>query len=152
MKKQRQQTIIRLISELEIETQEELINKLISEGYNATQATISRDIRELKISKVLGNGGKYYYSLPKANNSSHGKSVFKHAYASAIISVENAGNIIVVKTHPGLAQAVAAGIDDMHSDEILGCVAGDDTIIIVARNVDTALSGIYKLKYEMNGN
>ena len=152
MKTQRQQTIIKLISEFNIETQDELIEKLNSDGYKVTQATISRDIRELKISKVLGEDGKYYYSLPGVNNSVHVKSTFKHAYASAIISVESVENIIVIKTHPGLAQAVAAGIDAIHSREILGCVAGDDTIIVVARNVEPAIDSIYKLKDEMSGN
>lgn len=152
MKTERHQAIIKLISEFEIETQDELIEKLHADGYMVTQATISRDIRELKISKVLGGNGKYHYSLPGVNNSIHGNSTFKHAYATAIISVESVGNIIVVKTHPGLAQAVAAGIDAMNSKEILGCVAGDDTIITVAKNVDVAVEGIYRLKYEMSGN
>ena len=152
MKTQRQQTIIKLISNYEIETQDELIEKLNEDGYNVTQATISRDIRELKISKVLGDGGKYHYSLPGTNGHSVGKNNFKHAYASAMISIENSGNIIVVKTHPGLAQAVAAGIDAMHSREILGCVAGDDTIIVVARDAERAIESIYKLKDEISGN
>ena len=152
MKTQRQQAIIALISEFNIETQDELIDKLNSNGYRVTQATISRDIRELKISKVLGESGKYYYSLPGINNLHQQKNTFKNAYASAIISVESVGNIIVVKTHPGLAQAVAAGIDAMHSKEILGCVAGDDTIIAASRSVESAVESIYRLKDEMSGN
>ena len=152
MKTQRQQAIIALISEFNIETQDELIDKLNSNGYRVTQATISRDIRELKISKVLGENGKYYYSLPGVNNAHQQKNTFKNAYASAIISVESVGNIIVVKTHPGLAQAVAAGIDAMHSKEILGCVAGDDTIIAASRSVESAVESIYRLKDEMSGN
>ena len=140
MKTQRQQAIIKLISDYEIETQDELIEKLNEDGYNVTQATISRDIRELKISKVLGDGGKYHYSLPGASTAKPEKTAFRHAYASAIISIENAGNIIVVKTHPGLAQAVAAGIDAMQSRYILGSVAGDDTIIVVSQNPELALT------------
>lgn len=152
MKTQRQQAIIKLISDYEIETQDELIEKLNEDGYNVTQATISRDIRELKISKVLGDGGKYHYSLPGASTAKPEKTAFRHAYASAIISIENAGNIIVVKTHPGLAQAVAAGIDAMQSRCILGSVAGDDTIIVVSQNPELALESIYRLKDEMSGN
>ena len=152
MKKQRHQTIIRLISEFEIETQDELIEKLNSDGYNVTQATISRDIRELKISKVLGEGGKYHYSLPGTVATQNIKNTFRHAYASAIVGIECVGNIVVVKTHPGLAQAVAAGIDAMHCKDILGCVAGDDTIITVARDTELAIESIYKLKDEMSGN
>lgn len=152
MKTQRHQTIINLISEYEIETQDELISKLNADGYKVTQATISRDIRELKISKVLGEDGKYHYSLPGRGNTDQGKNAFRHAYASAIISVESVGNIVVVKTHPGLAQAVAAGIDAIHTKEILGCVAGDDTIIIVTRNTEIAIEKLYRLKDEMSGN
>ena len=152
MKTQRQQAIIKLISDYEIETQDELIEKLNEDGYNVTQATISRDIRELKISKVLGDGGKYHYSLPGVTAAAQEKTAFRHAYASAITSVENAGNIIVVKTHPGLAQAVAAGIDAMQSRYILGSVAGDDTIIVVSNNAELAIESIHKLKEEMSGN
>ena len=152
MKTQRHQAIINLISENEIETQDELIAKLNADGYKVTQATISRDIRELKISKVLGVNGTYHYVLPGHGDVHHAKSTFRNAYASAIINIESVGNVIVVKTHPGLAQAVAAGIDAMHNKEILGCVAGDDTIIAVSRNIDAAVSSIYKLKEEMSGN
>ena len=152
MKTQRQQSIIRLISENEVETQDELIAKLNADGYKVTQATISRDIRELKISKVLGEGGKYYYALPGRGNADHGRSAFRHAYASAIIGIESVGNIVVVKTHPGLAQAVAAGIDAIHCKEILGCVAGDDTIITVTRDTEAAIEKIYRLKDDMSGN
>ncbi len=151
MKRERQQAILKLISEHEIETQDELISKLNEDGYNVTQATISRDIRELKLSKVLGQGGTYHYSLPGKHETAHAGSTFRHAYSSAIISVESVGNIVVVKTHPGLAQAVAAGIDTIHSDNILGCVAGDDTIITVARDVEIAVESIHRLRSEISG-
>ena len=151
MKGKRQEAILELVKKYEIETQEELAEKLGGAGFAVTQATISRDIRELKISKVLGGGGTYHYVLPGHVDTGHAKSSFKNAYASAIINIDSVGNIIVVKTHPGLAQAVAAGIDAMHSKEILGCVAGDDTIIVVSRNTETAVSSIYKLKDEMSG-
>ena len=136
---------MQLITEHEIETQDELISMLTAEGYKVTQATISRDIRELKISKVLGTGGKYHYAMPGSNDSVH-KSTFKNAYATAIISIDNVGNIIVVKTHPGLAQAVAAGIDAMHISGILGCVAGDDTILLVVSDAASAASLADELK------
>ncbi len=133
MKNNRQQVIVKLINENEIETQDELISLLEGEGYKVTQATISRDIRELKISKVLGENGKYHYTFPK-NIQAQGKNSLKHSYSTSIISVDGSENIVVVKTHPGLAQAVATGIDAMHIDGVLGCVAGDDAIIIVARS------------------
>ena len=151
MKRERQQAILRLISEYEIETQDELISRLNDDGYNVTQATISRDIRELKISKVLGAGGTYHYSLATRPETAQTNSSFKYAYSSAILSVESVGNIVVVKTHPGLAQAVAAGIDTIHCGDILGCVAGDDAIITVARDTEKAIESINKLRSEISG-
>ncbi|MBO5305564.1 MAG: arginine repressor [Clostridia bacterium] len=133
MKNQRQEKIGQLISQFEIETQDDLIEKLRGEGFSATQATISRDIREMKISKVLGANGKYHYAM------THGAaSGARHSYINSIRSVAYAGNLIVIKTGPGLAQAVAAELDSMESGEILGCVAGDDTIIAVAANEEIA--------------
>ena len=151
MKRERQQAIVKLISEYEIDTQDELISRLNNDGYNVTQATISRDIRELKISKVLSPDGAYYYSLPDRQNAVRASNSFKHAYSSAILSVEGVGNIVVIKTHPGLAQAVAAGIDTIHNGNIAGCVAGDDTIITVARDTEKAIESINKLRNEMSG-
>lgn len=137
MKGKRQDVILNLIAENAIETQDELIAKLADEGFSVTQATISRDIRELRISKVLGKGGKYHYVLPyvsadTARNDHHDR------YFASVISVSCGRNIIVIKTHPGIAQAVAAGIDGMHIPELLGCVAGDDTIFAVAQDDETA--------------
>ncbi len=136
MKNQRQEQIKLLISEYEIETQDELIEKLREAGFYATQATISRDIRQLKISKILGQGGKYHYALAPGENIRHRS----NPYIGSIISVDHAQNLVVIKTHPGLAQAVAAGLDSLYSSEILGCVAGDDAIIAVARDNEIAVS------------
>lgn len=133
MKNQRHEKIKQLILANSIETQDELIGMLRKEGFDTTQATVSRDIRELKISKVLGTNGKYHYVFPEENPSS-----FKNPYIGSIVDIDCAGNLVVVKTNPGLANAVAAGIDSVYAGEILGCVAGDDTIIAVARDVDVA--------------
>ncbi len=136
MKNQRQEQIKQLISNNEIETQDELIEKLREVGIYATQATISRDIRQLKISKILGQEGKYHYSLPSGETIRHRS----NPYAGSFVSVDCAQNLVVIKTHPGLAQAVAAGLDSLYSTEILGCVAGDDTIIAVARDNEVAVA------------
>ncbi len=154
MKTQRQQAILQHISMGEIETQDELIALLTADGYKVTQATISRDIRELKISKVLGSNGKYRYSAAQNAPQIHSvhKESLKSTYSSAIVSIENAENIIVVKTHPGLAQAVAAGLDAMHIQGVLGCVAGDDTIIIVAKDAQAAVEGVSRIKEEIKEN
>lgn len=142
MKNERQEQIKHLIAEYEIETQDELIEKLRDAGFYATQATISRDIRQLKISKMLGANGKYHYTL-----SSHDSVRLKgNPYIGSVVSVDHAQNLVVIKTHPGLAQAVAAGIDSVYAEEILGCVAGDDTIIAVARDADVASSFCTKIR------
>ncbi|MBR4872226.1 MAG: arginine repressor [Clostridia bacterium] len=137
MKTKRQDRICDLIAKFVIETQDDLIERLNEEGYSVTQATISRDIRELRISKVLGENGKYHYTLPKQPTDPLKKDL-RHTYMDSVTSVACGGNIVVIKTHPGLAQAVAAGIDAMHIPELLGCVAGDDTIFAVAKDTDTA--------------
>lgn len=133
MKNQRQEKIKEIISQFEIETQDELIDKLRGEGYSATQATISRDIREMKISKVLGVNGKYHYAM-----ADRGAAMARHSYVNSIRSVAFANNLVVIKTGPGLAQAVAAELDSMELGALLGCVAGDDTIIAVAANNEIA--------------
>ena len=142
MKNERQEQIKRLISEHEIETQDELIERLSAAGFYATQATISRDIRQLKISKILGANGNYHYAF-----SSHDTARLKsNPYIGSVVSVDHAQNLVVIKTHPGLAQAVAAGIDSVYAAEILGCVAGDDTIIAVARDAEVAVAFCAKVR------
>ena len=127
MKNQRLEKVKELIARFDIETQDELIEKLRAEGFAVTQATVSRDIRELKISKVLGPNGKYHYAMAEKAPVS-----VRHSYMASILSVSFANNLVVIKTGPGLAQAVAAELDSMDHGEILGCVAGDDTILAVA--------------------
>jgi transcriptional regulator of arginine metabolism len=136
VKNQRLEKVRELIARFEIETQDELIEKLRAEGFAVTQATVSRDIRELKISKVLGANGKYHYAMAEkaAVNA-------RHSYMASILSVSFAGNLVVIKTGPGLAQAVAAELDSMDHGEILGCVAGDDTILAVA--VSEAIAAVF---------
>lgn len=132
MKNKRQETIVALINRYEIETQEEIIGMLRKEGFQVTQATVSRDIRELKLTKVLSTNGSYRYTVP-AKNDTLPSIKFNRALTNSIIGVDYAVNNIVVKTYPGLAAAVATGLDSIDANEILGCVAGDDTIIMVTR-------------------
>lgn len=128
MKTKRQEKILEIISNNNIETQEELISALRNEGYAATQATVSRDIRQLELSKLKMDNGTYKYVAPRGE---YGVAEYKEALFSAIKDVRCALNNVVVKTGPGLAQAIAAGIDMLDDESILGSVAGDDTIIIV---------------------
>ena len=137
MKRNRQEKMLELISRYEIDTQDELIARLRDCGFEVTQATVSRDIRELKISKMMTGKGAYRYVLPKQTASGSGQK-FSTALIDSIVSVESACNIVVIKTYPGLANAVAVGIDNLNFSQILGCVAGDDTIMIATRDYESA--------------
>ena len=145
MKSTRQEKILEIINKYEIETQDDLIARLNAEGFNVTQATISRDIRQMKLTKVLTGRGSYRYI--QSHQTVGKESVrFNNALVDSILKVDYAGNIIVLKTYPGLASAVATGIDSIHMVDILGCVAGDDTIMIVARDEQKASEISDKLK------
>ena len=137
MKRLRQEKLLELISKYEIDTQDELIERLRESGFEVTQATVSRDIRELNISKMTTGKGTYRYVLPK-HTSPISNMKFNSALIDALISIDYACNIVVLKTHAGLANALAVGIDAMHLDNILGCVAGDDTILLVSRSESDA--------------
>ena len=143
MKSKRQEKILEIISNKNIETQEELISELRKAGFNATQATASRDIRQLKLVKVL-SGTVYKYVAPKNEIENSGK--YSQALFSSIIDIQYALNNVVIKTNPGLAQAIAAGIDALHDSDILGSVAGDDCIILVVKSEEASKNTIEKIK------
>ena len=145
MKVKRQEKILEIISKYSIETQEELIDRLFDAGYEVTQATASRDIRELKLTKVSTGHGGYRYMLPPQSEAVTNMKLTS-TILDSIISVDYALNTVVIKTAPSLANPVAASIDHMHSPEILGCVAGDDTVIAVTRDVDSAEAITNKLR------
>ncbi len=143
MKSKRQEKILEIISSKNIETQEDLINELRNAGFNATQATASRDIRQLKLVKVL-SGTVYKYVAPKNEIENSGK--YSQALFSSIIDIQYALNNVVIKTNPGLAQAIAAGIDALHDTDVLGSVAGDDCIILVVKSEEASKKIIEKIK------
>lgn len=145
MKYNRQSEIIALITENEIETQEDLSARLQDKGYAVTQATISRDIRELKLVKVAGAGGKYKYALPH-HEQTNISAKFRNLLVETVTGIDGANNIAVVKTCSGMAQGAALAIDSMGRDDIVGSVAGDDTIIIVMRSDDAAANLIAELR------
>ena len=130
MKSNRHEKILEIIKNHDVETQEELIIRLKENGYNVTQATVSRDIRDLRLTKTMDAAGNYKYTLPTS------------AMRKADVYSEN---LIVVHTYSGMAQAVAAGVDSHDSDEILGCVAGDDTILIVLEDAEKASAYFEKI-------
>ncbi len=137
MKTERQNRILELVSEFEIETQEDMMARLRAEGYMVTQATVSRDLKELKLTKSLTARGTYRYSVTTGAGTV-GKMRRSNAVADAIVHVDHSMNNIVIKTYPGMAQAVAFAIDSLNMHSILGCVAGDDTIILVTRDPESS--------------
>ncbi len=149
MKYNRQAEIISIISENQIETQEELSECLRQRGFMVTQATISRDIREMKLVKVAG-GGKYVYALPQTEECGISQKA-RNLLVETVENVDRANNIAVVKTYAGMAQGAAAAIDSMGRSDIVGSVAGDDTIIIVMRTNDAAQSLCDELCEIVNG-
>lgn len=137
MKARRQAKILELIGKKEIETQEELSEYLEREGYQVTQATVSRDIRELKLIKLAMSGGRQKY-VALVETSEDLSEKYKRIFCDGFLSMDMAQNILVIKTVSGMAMAVAAALDAMQLHEIVGCIAGDDTIMCAIRsNEDT---------------
>ncbi|KAA6451510.1 transcriptional regulator ArgR [Bacillus swezeyi] len=138
-KGQRHIKIREIITANEIETQDELVDILKKDGYNVTQATVSRDIKELHLVKVPTNNGSYKYSLP-ADQRFNPLSKLKRSLMDAFVKIDSASHMIVLKTMPGNAQAIGALMDNLDWEEIMGTICGDDTILIICRtNQDTDL-------------
>lgn len=144
MKLERHSKIVELIGKYEIETQEELAERLNQEGYKVTQATVSRDIREMKLTKVQSENGRQRYMVMQNQTAFSDKyiRILKDGY----VSMDMAQNILVIKTVSGMAMAVAAALDEIHFHEIVGCIAGDDTIMCAVRSVDDTILLMEKLK------
>ena len=145
MKSNRQGKILEIIDKYSVETQEELISRLRDAGFDVTQATVSSDIRELKLTKVLSVDGKYKYVLHKTGKLNTVPN-YKSTLSASIISIEYAQNLIVIKTYPGMAQAIAAVLDSAHIKGIMGSVAGDDTIIVAVRDNEISASACEEIK------
>lgn len=149
MKVGRQSKIIELINKYDIETQEELAELLTQAGYNVTQATISRDIRELKLTKIAVDDGKQKYIV--LNNSETGLSEkYVRVLKDGFISMDMAQNIIIVKTVSGMAMAVAAALDALHIQGMMGCIAGDDTVMCVIKTPEETIRVMEKLNKLIN--
>lgn len=140
MKSKRQKLICDLITKYEIETQEELVTRLLEADCKVTQATVSRDIRELRLTKIVGESGAQKYALPnheKVDSSPMAALRFSRVLQEGFISAEVAGTIVVVRTMTGMAMAVAAALDSLHLEEIVGTIAGDDTIFLAVHSVES---------------
>ncbi|MBQ2803226.1 MAG: arginine repressor [Lachnospiraceae bacterium] len=135
MKKIRHRKIVEIIEKYDVETQEELAGYLKMAGFTVTQATVSRDIRELKLSKVPTGNGRQKYVVLKQDDSHMGDKYIR-VLRDGFTSMDMAQNILVVKTVSGMAMAVAAALDALKFTEIVGCIAGDDTIMIAVRTVE----------------
>ena len=137
MKKSRHQKIIELVGRMRIDTQEELADILIKEGYKVTQATVSRDIKELKLSKVAGNDGVQYYQIIEKEEQVYSEKYIR-VLREALMSMDTAGNLLVIRTMSGMANAVAAALDQFRLEKIVGTLAGDDTIMCAMKNAQDA--------------
>lgn len=144
-KQRRQEKIIELIEKNEIGTQEELVNYLTKAGFSATQATVSRDIRELKLIKLPSGNGMPKYEMPDSRGSSNGDKYIR-VLREGLLSVDNAQNILVVKTVSGMAMAVAAALDAMQLQEIVGSIAGDDTVMAAVRTLEDTYTVMNKIR------
>lgn len=144
MKVERHSKIVELIGKYEIETQEELAEYLNQAGFNVTQATVSRDIRELKLTKAAGEGGKQRYMVLQSQGSFSDKYI--RILQDGFLSMDMAQNILVIKTVSGMAMALAAALDAIHFHEIVGCIAGDDTIMCAVRSVDDTIVVMDKIR------
>ena len=149
MKVSRQAKILELIAENEVETQEEIARLLNESGYNVTQATVSRDLRELKLTKVtVERGRQKYIELQQPGKENMMIDKYVRILQNGFVSVDNAMNIIVIRTVAGMAMAVAAALDALHIDGIVGSIAGDDTIMCAIRTekeTDAVMEKLHRL-------
>ena len=149
-KKQRHQAIVEIISKTPVETQGQLTGYLISKGYDVTQATVSRDIKELRLIKISDKGDKYRYALPGKESNADIRLRYTAVLTHAVITIQCAQNLVVVKTIPGSAQGCAMAIETLEFDGIVGVIAGDDTLFIAMSNEAEATAFSEKLESVVN--
>ena len=145
MKVNRHAKIVELINKYQIETQEELAERLNQVGFHVTQATVSRDIRDLKLTKVPAENGKQKYAVLESGNTAMGEKYIR-ILRDGFVSMDMAQNILVIKTVSGMAMAVGAALDAMKWTELVGCIAGDDTVMCAVRSVDDTILLVEKIK------
>ncbi len=150
MKVKRQAKILEIIQSRSIETQDELIRALEESGYIATQATVSRDIKELRLIKILNSDGKYCYSVMKAGGEQVATK-FMSIFRDAVISIDFACNLVVVKCMSGMAQAACAAMDSLQWESVVGTLAGEDTFVCITRTTESAVELVEELKKLQRG-
>ncbi len=147
---ERQGAILRLVGEQQLSTQSDVVQALRDEGLDAVQATVSRDIAQLGLVKVRGHQGRLVYALPGAGDLDR-LSELAAALRRWVVALESTGNLVVLRTPPGCANALARVIDDVALPEIAGCIAGDDTIFLAAREGYTATELTEQLRHHLDG-
>ena len=150
MKSQRQAKIMEIISTQNVETQEQLLNLLQENGFRCTQATISRDIKEMRIVKELTSLGTYRYTASTNEMAGTFSAKMNTIFRESVVSFDYAQNIIVVRTLPGLASAAASALDAMNLSAVVGTLAGDDTVMIVMRDNNAAAAFCGEIKNLIN--
>ncbi len=150
MKLKRHREIIDLIGRFEIETQEELARRLHEAGFSVTQATVSRDIRELNLRKETNRHGKFVY-VPVQEQVQDRNGRYARVLRDAFVSMDAAQNILVIRTVSGMAMAAAAVLDDLNWEEVLGCIAGDDTVMCVVRSEEQSRLVMERLRAVLKG-
>jgi len=145
MKTKRQSAILELVRKNEIETQYELTQMLSQTGYVVTQATVSRDIHEMKLTKIAIGDGRYKYTVPPQKDHA-GIARLKRVFWDGFVSMDYAGNLLVIRTFNGMAMAVGAALDGINLPEIVGCIAGDDVVMCAVKSEEDAITLMEKLK------
>ena len=138
MEAMRQQEILVIIATCEVETKQQLLNRLKERGITTTQATISRDIKQLRLVKELGRGGVSKYAVSHHKTAANFSGKLRTIFRECITSIDFAQNIVVIKTMPGLANGACSALDNMEINDIVGSLAGDDTVLLVMRNTEAA--------------
>ncbi|MEG1632716.1 MAG: arginine repressor [Oscillospiraceae bacterium] len=146
MKTARQSVILEIIASREIDTQNQLMEELLKRGLKSTQATLSRDIKELRLVKELSSNGSYRYVVSRQDKAASHDERLRKIFRESVVSCETAQNIIVIKTLPGLAMAASSALDGMGIDDLVGSVAGDDTAFLAMRDLRSAAALCEEIK------
>lgn len=146
MKNDRKKAILDIVTHYEVDTQETLQALLLERGFSVTQATVSRDIKQLSLIKTMGENGSYKYSLPRSEYDSGTKSSLRRFFADAVYSIDRAMNTVVIRCHSGMASAVCAHLDGAGYGDIVGTLAGDDTIFVLMRTEEDASTMLRELE------
>ena len=146
MKNDRKKAILDIVNHYEVDTQETLQALLLERGYSVTQATVSRDIKQLSLIKTMGENGSYKYSMPRGSYDGSARSGLMRFFSDAVYAVDRAMNIVVIRCHSGMANAVCARLDTAGYGDIVGTLAGDATIFVLMRSEENAVSLLKELE------